>query len=175
MRAIAPKLTPVNDRAETGFASTKAQVKDQGNLAVWRAGADATGRNNHFFDLPDVKRSSQYPESEKRGLLRRLGPAWTLPEPLSLAIRGWGVESGEYMAAWEREDKAKALKHEAMRVEETREERRLAVAAKNVKTQRAQAVVLAATKVELDDHLTAYQSGGAKEAYLKEQYGGHMV
>ena len=43
------------------------------------------------------------------------------------------------------------------------------------KTQRAQAVVLAATKVELDDHLTAYQSGGAKEAYLKEQHGGHMV
>ena len=85
------------------------------------------------------------------------------------------MESGEYMAAWEREDKAKALKHEAKRVEETREERRLAVAAKNVKTQRAQAVVLAATKVELDDHLTAYQSGGAKEAYLKEQYGGHMV
>ena len=137
MRAIAPKLTPVNDRAETGFASTKAQVKDQGNLAVWRAGADATGRSNYFFDLPDVKRSSQYPESEKRGLLRRLGLAWTLPAPLILALRGWGVESGEYMAAWEREDKAKALKHEAKRVEETREERRLAVAANNVKTQRA--------------------------------------
>ena len=78
-------------------------------------------------------------------------------------LRRWGVESGEYMAAWEREDKAKALKREAKRVEETREERRLAVAAKNVKTQRAQAVVLAATKVELD-HRTAYQSGGAKEA-----------
>ena len=142
---------------------------------MWRAGADATARSSHYFDLPDMKRSSKYPEREKRGLKRALGPAWTLPEPLSRAIRRWGAESGEYMAAWEKENKAKALKHEAKRVEETREERRVAVAAKKAKTQRAQAVTLTATKEELSDHLTAYQSGGAKEAYLKEQYSGHMV
>ena len=122
-----------------------------------------------------MERSSQYAEREKRGLKRVLGPAWTLPEPLSLAIRGWGSESGEYMGAWEKEDKAKALKHEAKRVEETREERRVAVAAKKAKTQRAQAVTLAATKAELADHLTAFQSGCAKETYLKEQHGGRMV
>ena len=34
---------------------------------------------------------------------------------------------------------------------------------------------LAATKAELDNNLTAYASGAAKEAYLKEQHGGHMV
>ena len=42
---------------------------------MWRAGADATGRSNHFFDLPDMERSSQYAEREKRGLKRVLGPA----------------------------------------------------------------------------------------------------
>jgi hypothetical protein len=175
MVAIAKKLTAVNDRAETGFAATKHQLKEQGNLEVWRAGADSTARFGRFYELPEVKRKSQYQEGEKRGLVRRLGPAWTLPEPLLLAIRGWGAESGEYMASWEREDKAKALAHEAKRVEGNREERRLAVQAKVVKTQRAQAVTLASTKAVLADNLTAHASGGAKEAYLKEQHGGHMV
>ena len=75
MAAIAPKLTAVNDRAETGFASTKHQLKEQGNLQEWRAGADSTGRFERFYELPDVARSSQYPEREQRGLVRRLGPA----------------------------------------------------------------------------------------------------
>ena len=99
MAAIAPKLTAVNDRAETGFASTKHQLQEQGKLQVWRSGADSTGRFGRFYELPDVARSSQYPEREQRGLVRRLGPAWTLPEPLLLAFRAWGAESGEYMAA----------------------------------------------------------------------------
>ena len=42
MQTIAPKLTAVNDRAETGFAATKHQLKEHGNLEVWRAGADST-------------------------------------------------------------------------------------------------------------------------------------
>ena len=96
------------------------------------------------------------------------------PEPLLLANRAWGAESGENMAAWKREVKAKAFAHEAKRAKEAREERRLAVQAKVVNTQRAQAVKLAATKAELDDNLTAHASGGAKRAYLKEQHGGHM-
>ena len=71
------------------------------------------------------------------------------------------------MASWEREDKARALVQEAKRVEGPREERRLAVQAKVVKTQRVRAV-----RAVLADSLTAHTSGGAEGAYLKEQHGG---
>ena len=122
---------------------------------MWRAGADATARQNHYFELPEVERQSQYGWREQRGRKRRLGAAWTLPEPLRLAIQRWGTECGGYMAGWEKEDRAKALAHEARRAEEARVEHRLAVEAKVAKTQRAKAVELAPTTAELADHLEA--------------------
>ena len=101
---------------------------------MWRAGADATARQNHYFELPEVERQSQYGWREQRGRKRRLGAAWTLPEPLRLAIQRWGTECGGYMAGWEKEDRAKALAHEARRAEEARVEHRLAVGARVSKT-----------------------------------------
>ena len=122
-----------------------------------------------------MKRRSQYGKREQRGRKRRLGPAWTLPEPLRLAIQLRGSECGGYMAGWEKEDRAKASAHEVKRAEEARVEHRLAVEAKVAKTQWARAVELAPTTAELADHLEAYKSGTAKVAYLKEQHSGFMA
>ena len=61
------------------------------------------------------------------------------------------------------------------RAEEARLERRLAVGAKVAKTQRARAVELAPTTAELAGNLEAYESNGAKAAYLKEQHSGYVA
>jgi len=143
---------------------------------VWRTGANATARKNHYFELSKkVKRHSQYGEREHRGRKRRLGPAWALPKPLRLAIQLWGTECGGYMTGWEKGDRAKALAHEVKRAEEARVENWLAVEAKVIKTQRAKSVELAPTTAELADHFEAYEPGTAKVAYLKKQHSGYMA
>ena len=70
-----------------------------------------------FFYLPDPEPSSQYIKV-KTGTKAQLGPAWTLPAPTVLAIKAWGKASGEHMAAWDKEDKAAALTHEAQKKRE---------------------------------------------------------
>ena len=106
LRDVAKFLSCHDDRCESPFAFAKRLVRHFPNLKTWRAGSKACARMNHFFDLPDQARSSQYKTAKTdKGAL---GPAWTLPPPLMGAIRAWGKEGGEFYAAWDKEDTAKA-------------------------------------------------------------------
>ena len=128
---------------------------------------------NHFFDLPEQARSSQYKKAKT--VKGALGPAWTLPLPLMGAIRAWGKEGGEFYAAWDKEDTAKAIEHETLRADEAQAERQKAVLARKARANQAREVDLDDTKAKLVDHLSALPSGGSKEDYLKGQHRGHMV
>ena len=91
------------------------------------------------------------------------------------AIRAWGKEGGEFYAAWDKEDTAKAIEHETLRADEAQAERQKAVLARKARANQAREVDLDDTKAKLVDHLSALPSGGSKEDYLKGQHRGHMV
>jgi hypothetical protein len=174
VRDLSESLLCHNDLCESPFAFVKRLLRQYPNLRTWKAGNKACAKMNGFFDLPDPERSSQY-KKVKTGKEAQLGPAWTLPAPTMLAIQAWGKASGEHMAAWDKEDMAAAFTHEAQRALEAQKEREAAVVAKKTRTNKAAEVVLAETRAQLTDHLTALPSGGAKEDYLKEQHRGHMA
>ena len=91
------------------------------------------------------------------------------------AIRAWGKEGGEFYAAWDKEDTAKAIEQETLRADEAQAERQKAVLARKARANQAREVDLDDTKAKLVDHLSALPSGGSKEHYLKGQHRGHMV
>jgi hypothetical protein len=115
-----------------------------------------------FFDLPDPERSSQY-KKVKTGTEVQLGPAWALTAPTALAIQAWGKASGEHMAAWDKEDMAAALTHEAQRALEAQKEREAEVVEKKTRTNEAAKVALAETRAQLTDHLTALRRAARRK------------